>query len=258
MQASVEPLTRVFQDGVGADVSRRSLQAETSAPSVVGVYDAGAREAILAASELSPAAASERGWLAVYADLFKARLTSLVLLTTMVGFYVGFRGPTDYGLLWRTAAGHGAGGGRRGGVEPIDGTGIRRQDAPDARSPAAIRTPAAADRADGRLRSQRSSGWFASPGGQSHDKPGGGGVAGLLPVRLYAAQAFDVAEHSGGRGSGRAAAIDGMDRGARGIEQRRDGPVCHSGLLASAALHGHRLDLPGGVRPRRLPDAAGH
>ncbi|MCX6930410.1 MAG: heme o synthase [Verrucomicrobia bacterium] len=43
--------------------------------------------------------------MAVYADLFKARLTSLVLLTTMVGFYVGFRGPVDYGLLYRTLVG---------------------------------------------------------------------------------------------------------------------------------------------------------
>src|SRR5512139_3933644 len=42
---------------------------------------------------------AEKAWLAVYADLFKARLTSLVLLTTLVGFYLGFRGPVDYWLL---------------------------------------------------------------------------------------------------------------------------------------------------------------
>ncbi len=41
----------------------------------------------------------ERGWLAVYADLFKARLTSLVLLTTLVGFYLGSRGPVDFILM---------------------------------------------------------------------------------------------------------------------------------------------------------------
>jgi heme o synthase len=46
-----------------------------------------------------------KGWLGIYADLFKARLTSLVLLTTMVGFYLGFRGPVDYGLLCRTLLG---------------------------------------------------------------------------------------------------------------------------------------------------------
>ena len=37
--------------------------------------------------------------MAVYADLFKARLTSLVLLTTAVGFYLGSRGPVDILLM---------------------------------------------------------------------------------------------------------------------------------------------------------------
>jgi protoheme IX farnesyltransferase len=44
-------------------------------------------------------------WLAVYADLFKARLTCLVLLTTLVGFYVGFRGPVDFALMFRLLVG---------------------------------------------------------------------------------------------------------------------------------------------------------
>src|SRR5437879_11134115 len=42
---------------------------------------------------------------AVYADLFKARLTFLVLLTTLVGFYLGFRGPVDYLLMMHTLLG---------------------------------------------------------------------------------------------------------------------------------------------------------
>jgi protoheme IX farnesyltransferase len=41
----------------------------------------------------------ERGWVAVLCDLTKARLTLLVLLTTLVGFYCGTRGPTDYLLM---------------------------------------------------------------------------------------------------------------------------------------------------------------
>jgi heme o synthase len=105
MQASAQPLTRVFQDRVAADVSRRSLQAEISAPTDVGGYVLTADSATSVISGLTPAAATESGWLAVYADLFKARLTSLVLLTTMVGFYIGFRGPVDYGLLCRTLLG---------------------------------------------------------------------------------------------------------------------------------------------------------
>jgi len=44
-------------------------------------------------------------WLAVYADLFKARLTFLVLLTTLVGFYVGFRGHVNYVLMCHTLLG---------------------------------------------------------------------------------------------------------------------------------------------------------
>ncbi len=51
------------------------------------------------AQPLVQTAPAERNWLSVYADLFKARLTGLVLLTTLVGFYAGFRGPMDYWLL---------------------------------------------------------------------------------------------------------------------------------------------------------------
>ena len=41
--------------------------------------------------------ALERGWtMADLAQLVKARLTFLVLLTTAVGFYAGWRGPMDF------------------------------------------------------------------------------------------------------------------------------------------------------------------
>ena len=51
---------------------------------------------------VNAAVAAEKSWLAVYADLIKARLTTLVLLTTLVGFYLGWRGPMNY-LLMLTA-----------------------------------------------------------------------------------------------------------------------------------------------------------
>jgi len=38
---------------------------------------------------------AEKNWTSVFADLIKARLTTLVLLTTLVGFYAGSRGPMD-------------------------------------------------------------------------------------------------------------------------------------------------------------------
>jgi len=46
----------------------------------------------------------EKRWTAVFADLVKARLTTLVLLTTLVGFYVGWRGPMNFALMLNTLA----------------------------------------------------------------------------------------------------------------------------------------------------------
>jgi protoheme IX farnesyltransferase len=54
---------------------------------------------------LNDEAASEKSWLAVYADLIKARLTFLVLLTTLVGFYLGCSRPLDYVLMIHTLLG---------------------------------------------------------------------------------------------------------------------------------------------------------
>jgi protoheme IX farnesyltransferase len=57
------------------------------------------------APPLSQIASVEKSWLAVYADLFKARLTFLVLLTTLVGFYLGSVGPVNYLLMLHTILG---------------------------------------------------------------------------------------------------------------------------------------------------------
>jgi heme O synthase-like polyprenyltransferase len=69
-------------------------------------------------------ATAPRSWFAVYADLVKARLTLLVLLTTLVGFYAGWGGPMNYLAHVQCAAGHRAGGEWGGGVESIVGTRI--------------------------------------------------------------------------------------------------------------------------------------
>ena len=47
----------------------------------------------------------EKSWLGVFSDLVKARLTLLVLLTTLVGFYMGYPGPLDLLLLLHTMLG---------------------------------------------------------------------------------------------------------------------------------------------------------
>ncbi len=54
---------------------------------------------------LSDAIPADKSWAAVYADLIKARLTFLVLLTTLVGFYLGYRGPVNYLLMLHTVLG---------------------------------------------------------------------------------------------------------------------------------------------------------
>ena len=48
---------------------------------------------------------AEKGWTAVFCELFKMRLTFLVLLTTLVGFYIGTSGPVDYLLMLHTVLG---------------------------------------------------------------------------------------------------------------------------------------------------------
>lgn len=57
------------------------------------------------AESLSEVVVAEKGWVAVYADLIKARLTFLVVLTTLVGFYLGSRGPVDYLLMFHAVLG---------------------------------------------------------------------------------------------------------------------------------------------------------
>ena len=57
------------------------------------------------AQTLTAAASVEKTRLAVFSDLFKARLTFLVLLTTLVGFYVAYPGPMDLLLLLHTMLG---------------------------------------------------------------------------------------------------------------------------------------------------------
>lgn len=55
--------------------------------------------------EIARNAAAEKGWTSVFSDLVKARLTTLVLLTTAVGFYLGWQGAMNWLLLLNTLAG---------------------------------------------------------------------------------------------------------------------------------------------------------
>ena len=55
-------------------------------------------------AEILSATAAEKSWTSVFADLVKARLTTLVLLTTLVGFYLGWQGAMNYALMMYTLA----------------------------------------------------------------------------------------------------------------------------------------------------------
>src|SRR3954469_17825799 len=57
------------------------------------------------ATSIPAVASSDKSWFAVFSDLIKARLTFLVLLTTLVGFYVGTTGPFDLSLMIGTLIG---------------------------------------------------------------------------------------------------------------------------------------------------------
>jgi heme o synthase len=51
------------------------------------------------AESVATAEATGKSWFAIACELTKARLTFLVLLTTLVGFYIGSRGPINYWLM---------------------------------------------------------------------------------------------------------------------------------------------------------------
>ena len=55
-------------------------------------------------AQILNAAATEKSWSSVFADLVKARLTTLVLLTTLVGFYLGWRGAMNFALMFNALA----------------------------------------------------------------------------------------------------------------------------------------------------------
>ena len=57
------------------------------------------------AAALNSTAAFDKSWTAVLADLVKARLTLLVLLTTCVGFYLGERSVVNGLLMFHTLFG---------------------------------------------------------------------------------------------------------------------------------------------------------
>jgi protoheme IX farnesyltransferase len=56
-------------------------------------------------AEIAGVPAVEKSWSSVFADLIKARLTTLVLLTTFVGFYLGEPGAINFALMFHALFG---------------------------------------------------------------------------------------------------------------------------------------------------------
>ncbi|HUD49729.1 MAG TPA: heme o synthase [Candidatus Baltobacteraceae bacterium] len=64
-----------------------------------------AAQTLVAAPALVKAPVTEKPLPAILCELFKLRLTGLVLLTTLVGFYLGSRGPVSWVLMFHTLFG---------------------------------------------------------------------------------------------------------------------------------------------------------
>jgi protoheme IX farnesyltransferase len=56
-------------------------------------------------AEILSANPAEKSWAAVFSDLVKTRLTTLVLLTTLVGFYLGWQGAMNWLLMFHVLFG---------------------------------------------------------------------------------------------------------------------------------------------------------
>ena len=64
-----------------------------------------ALQTLAVAPALEKSSAADKSAAALLCELFKLRLTILVLLTTFVGFYLGWRGPMAWGLMLHTLLG---------------------------------------------------------------------------------------------------------------------------------------------------------
>ena len=211
----------------------------------------------IAAEVLPSTLVADKSRAAVFADLVKARLTMLVLLTTFVGFYVGWRGPMNFGLMFHTLVGTallaaGASALNQLLEREYDAKMRRTQDRPlpsGRLQPATVVIFGGGERVGGLIYLALAVNLLTSVVGA---------VTFVSYLFIYTPLKrvtwLNTADRRDSRG---AAAVDGLDGGARRIERRGLGAVCDPGVLADAALHGHRLDLSRRIREGRLQDAAG-
>ena len=200
--------------------------------------------------------AYEKPW--AYVVLTKPDVTFLVVITTVAGFYLGVQRPHRMGAPDEHALRHTARRRRHGSAESIRRAPHGRRDAPyrtRGRCPPAILQP----------KEVLIFGVATIIGGTIWLLVAVNALAAFLALAtsvsylggLHSAQDAHNARNRRGRRSWSAPAADRLGRSARFALARRMDSLRDFICLAVSALHGHRLDVPRRLWPRRNPDAPG-
>ena len=205
-----------------------------------------------------PAVPLERSWtMADLAQLVKARLTFLVLVTTAVGFYAGWQGAMDFvalmhAVLGTALAAAGAAALNQWWEHKFDAIMVRTQMRP---IPSGRMLPREGLIVGAVVERRRCD--LPRPRRQFHQRHFGRCDDRHLPLCLHAAQANQHDKHAGRRDPRRVATTDRMGGGTKrsrpsGLDAFRD-----SLFLAAAAFFRHRLGVSRGLCAGRLRHALG-
>ena len=206
-----------------------------------------------AAIETPSIAASRHSLVSDLAELVKARLTLLVLLTTAVGFYLGAEPPINYKALFQTVFGTAA---AAAGAAALNQWWERRADALMQRTktrpiPAGRMAPLQALVARCRLIGFRR----RLPGDrlQRAQRGADGNYHRDLHFCLHSAEAHQHGEHGCWGYSGGDTADDRLGGCARGHWSWRVESFRYRVFVADAAFLRHRVDVPRRLFARRVP-----
>ena len=201
-----------------------------------------------------PAVPLERGWtMADLAELVKARLTFLVLVTTAVGFYARLAGTDGFCRPRSRRPRDRPRRRRRRRTQSMVGTQVRRHHGADADAPDSGRPDVAARRLDHRSSS-------SSVGGVIYLALAVNGFSAFLAaltigIYLFAytpLKRISTANTLVGAIPGAIPPFIGWAAARETLDLPAPGPLCDSLFLANAAFFRHRLDVSRGLRAGRL------